>query len=63
MAKRLSLVVAAIPAISLSFAIPLVNRDDPHIFGLPFILAWVIGWVAVAPAFLWVVHYKIEGRR
>jgi hypothetical protein len=63
MTKRLSLVVAAIPVIALTFAIPLVNLDEPRILGLPFVLAWITFWVAVTPIFLWIVHRHIEGRR
>jgi hypothetical protein len=63
MTKRLSLVVAAIPVIALTFAIPFVNQDEPRILGLPFVLAWIILWVAATPVFLWVVHRHIEGRR
>lgn len=61
--KRLSLLIAAIPVFALTFAIPLVNRDEPHIVGLPFILVWIIVWIALTPAFLWVVHRNIEGRK
>ena len=61
--KRLSLAIAAIPALALTFAIPLVNRDDPHVLGLPFILAWIVAWVLLVPVFLWIVHTKVERRR
>lgn len=61
--KRLSLVIAAIPCVALTFAIPLVDFDQPRILGVPFVLAWIIAWVAVTPLFLWIVHRRIEGRR
>jgi len=60
---RLSLAVAAIPAVALTFAVPFVNRDEPHVFGLPFILAWLIVWIVLTPPFMWIVHRFIEGRR
>lgn len=63
MAKRLSLVVAAIPVVALTFAIPLVDVDQPRIAGLPFVLAWIIAWCALTPVFLWFVHRRLEGRR
>lgn len=63
MPKRLSLGIAAIPAIALTFAVPFVNRDEPRIFGLPFIFAWLVVWIAIVPAFLWVIHNRIEPRR
>jgi len=47
--------VAVIPAFMLTFAVPLVNRTEPHVFGLPFLLAWIVFWVAVTPLFLYAV--------
>lgn len=61
--KRLSLGIAAIPAAALSVAILFVNRDEPRVFGLPFVLAWIVLWIVLVPAFLWVIHHKVEGRR
>jgi uncharacterized protein DUF3311 len=62
MPKRLSLGLAAIPALALTFAVPLVNRDEPRVFGLPFVLFWIILWIALSTAFLWFIHRKVEGR-
>lgn len=47
----------------MTFAVPLANRDEPHVLGLPFVLAWIVGWILLTPAFMWVVHHVIEGRR
>ena len=63
MPKRLSLGLAAIPVIALTIAVPLVNRDDPHVLGMPFILAWIVVWVALTPAFLWFIDSRVERRR
>jgi uncharacterized protein DUF3311 len=63
MTKPLSFVLAAIPALALSAAIPLVNRDEPRVLGLPFLLVWIIAWILVVPAFLWIVYRVVEGRR
>ena len=54
--------LAAIPIFMLSFAVPLVNRIEPRIFGLPFILAWILGWVIATPFFLLAI-YRLEGRK
>lgn len=40
-----------------------VDRDDPHILGMPFVLAWIVAWVLLTPAFMFVVHRVIERRR
>jgi hypothetical protein len=54
-------VLATIPIVALSVAVPFVNRVDPRIFGLPFVLAWIAGWVLITPAFLWTIG-RIEKR-
>jgi hypothetical protein len=38
-----------------------VNRLDPSVFGLPFALAWILLWVLLTPAFLWLVG-RLEQR-
>lgn len=49
-------VLAVIPAVMLTFAIPLANRVEPRLFGFPFLLVWIAGWVAVTPLFLYGVE-------
>jgi len=46
--------LAAIPPVMLTLAIPFVNRDEPRFLGFPFLLAWMVFWVAVTPVFLFV---------
>jgi hypothetical protein len=53
--KAYRTILAAIPIAALSVAVPFVNRVDPRIFGLPFVLAWIAGWVLITPAFLWTI--------
>jgi len=53
--------LAAVPFAALTIAVPLVNRIEPRILGLPFVLAWIVGWVFLTPAFLWGVG-RIERR-
>ncbi len=62
MPKRLSLGLAAIPSLALTFAVPFVNRDEPRVFGLPFVFFWIVLWVVLSPAFLWAIHRTIERR-
>ena len=45
-------VLAAIPVAALTVAVPLVNRVDPRILGLPFVLFWILAWVFITPLFL-----------
>ena len=45
----------------LSVAIPFVNRVEPRVLGLPFLLAWILIWIALSPVFYWAI-YKTESR-
>lgn len=45
-------VLAAVPVAMLLAALPLVNRAEPRILGLPFLLVWLIFWVLIAPLFM-----------
>ena len=53
--------LAATPIAALSVAVPFVNRVEPRILGLPFVLAWIVAWVLATPAFLWTIG-RIERR-
>ncbi len=54
--------LAVVPIMMLTIAIPLVNRVDLRIFGLPLLLAWIVFWVAVTPLFLYAI-YRLERRK
>jgi hypothetical protein len=56
---RLALMLAAIPFLTLVFALPLVNRLRPIILGLPFLLFWILAWVALTPLILYLA-YRLE---
>ncbi len=61
MQQRLRLLLAAIPITALTLAVPFVNRIEPRVLGLPFLLAWIMAWVALAPLFVWGIG-RIERR-
>jgi hypothetical protein len=58
----LRVILTAIPIAALTVAVPLVNRIEPRVAGLPFLLAWILGWVLLTPAFLWTIG-RVERRR
>jgi Protein of unknown function (DUF3311) len=58
---RLALLLGAVPFLMLVFALPLVNRIEPVILGLPFILFWILIWVALTPIVLFAA-YRLEKR-
>jgi hypothetical protein len=55
------IVLAAIPAIALTFCVPLANHTEPRILGLPFLLAYIVVWIILTPVFLYAV-YRLEPR-
>ena len=56
-----SIVLALIPVLALTLGIPFANRVEPRIAGLPFLLAYIVTWIVLTPAFLLAV-YRSEGR-
>jgi len=61
MRLRHALVPAAIPVVALIAGLPFVNRLEPVLLGLPFLLFWTVGWVLATPALL-AVAYLIARR-
>ena len=53
--------LALTPIAALTVAVPFVNRLEPRVLGLPFVLAWIVLWVAITPAFLWTIG-RLERR-
>jgi hypothetical protein len=51
-----AVVCAAIPILALTLGVALANRYEPVILGLPFTLAWIVLWVLLTPAFMWVAY-------
>lgn len=49
---RLALLFGAVPFLMLVFALPFVNRVKPVILGFPFVLFWIVVWVALTPLLL-----------
>ena len=36
------------------------NRIEPTVFGLPFVFAWVLGWVAGAVGVFWFLYHAYQ---
>lgn len=57
--RWLPLLIGAVPFVMLVFALPLVNRVEPMVLGLPFILFWIMLWIVLSPPLLFLA-YRIE---
>lgn len=51
--------LALLPFIMMVLAIPLVNKTEPYIFGMPFILFWVVLWTVMTSVIMLVI-YKFD---
>jgi hypothetical protein len=54
---KLALCFGAVPFLTLVFSLPFVNRVEPVILGLPFLLFWIVLWVALTPPALWAAYH------
>lgn len=48
--------LALVPAIGMLGGVPFVNHAKPFVFGLPLLLAWVLVWVLVTSATMWLIY-------
>ncbi len=53
---KFALILGAIPFVMLVFALPVVNRVEPVILGLPFLLFWILSWVILTPLILFIAY-------
>jgi hypothetical protein len=53
---KYALLCGSVPFVTLVLALPFVNRVEPFILGLPFILFWIILWVAMTPLALFAAY-------
>ena len=54
--RNVAIVCAVIPVLALTVGVAFANHLEPRILGLPFVLAWIVGWVVITPAFMWVAY-------
>jgi hypothetical protein len=49
-------VLAALPFIGILLGVPFVNRVEPLVLGMPFVLAWIVMWVVLASVIMAIVY-------
>lgn len=54
--RRLRFTLAVLPFLGMLVAIPFVNRVEPYVAGLPFLLFWIVAWVALTAVCMTVVY-------
>ncbi|MGF6723559.1 hypothetical protein P3T43_002914 [Paraburkholderia sp. GAS41] len=48
--------LAALPFIGILLGIPFVNRVEPLVLGMPFVLAWIVLWVILISVIMGIVY-------
>ncbi|MFP3566824.1 DUF3311 domain-containing protein [Paraburkholderia sp. SIMBA_030] len=49
-------VLAALPFIGMLVGIAFVNRVEPLVLGMPFVLAWIVMWVVLSSIIMAIVY-------
>ena len=57
-----ALLLALIPFAAMCFSVPLWDRIEPMLLGLPFNLAWLVVWIVLSSLCMWLV-YRLESAR
>jgi hypothetical protein len=54
--RTTAVICAIVPVLALTVGVVFANHLEPRILGLPFVLAWIVGWVLLTPAFMWAAY-------
>ncbi|MEA3084222.1 MAG: hypothetical protein QOC89_1919 [Paraburkholderia sp.] len=49
-------VLAALPFVGILLGVPFVNRVEPLMLGMPFVLAWIVMWVVLSSIIMAIVY-------
>jgi hypothetical protein len=55
--------LAVLPFIGMLVLIPWVNRAEPYVLGLPFLLFWIVMWVVLTSVCMTVVFWTDPANR
>ncbi len=54
--RVLRVALAALPFVGILGGAGLANRAEPFVLGLPFLMAWIVGWVVASSAIMAIVY-------
>jgi hypothetical protein len=54
--RILIVVLSAAPFLGLLVGVPFVNRVEPLVLGMPFVLAWIVIWVVISAVIMGIVY-------
>ena len=53
---RLARWLVALPFVGILIGVAFANQVEPLVLGMPFVLAWIVGWVVVGAAVMALVY-------
>ena len=48
--------LAVLPFIGILLGVPFVNRVEPLVLGMPFVLAWIVMWVVFSSIIMGIIY-------
>jgi hypothetical protein len=60
--SRLALLLGLVPFGAMCFSVPLWDRVNPLILGIPFNLFWLISWILLSTLCMWAAH-RVQAAR
>jgi hypothetical protein len=60
--SAIALLLGLIPFVAMCFSVALWDRVDPTVLGIPFNLAWLIGWIVLSTICM-AAAYRVEVAR
>jgi Protein of unknown function (DUF3311) len=57
-----AILLALVPFAAMCFSVPLWDRVQPMLLGIPFNLFWLISWIVLTPLCMWIA-YRLESAR
>jgi hypothetical protein len=58
-----AILLALIPFAAICFSVPLWDRVEPMLLGIPFNLCWLISWIVLSPVCMWGAYHVETARR
>jgi hypothetical protein len=48
--------LAVLPFLGILVGVPLLNRVEPLVFGMPLVLAWIVLWILLTAAIMAIIY-------
>ncbi|MGE5645649.1 MAG: DUF3311 domain-containing protein [Acidobacteriota bacterium] len=59
--SRAAAAIGLVPFAAICFSVPLWDRVEPRVLGLPFNLIWLMLWILLTPAVMWLAYRRERG--